>query len=225
MTSWGKHWFAFFNCHIRWEHFQQKEINITIQRSEHEKPLLVDNLSEIIFQNCPVGGCRPERWIFKAGFDGCFWQLIQGLAGSFASDFSFAVSSANLPNNLLNKCLGSPSFLCSAFTWMQIRLNLTSAGTWSQPGTYGMRQETLQRSLPSWSTHQGNVSAKGHNSASYTQIGVCRRAGAPADWEEKRFFSEITSKTQSSCGSRWLQPGNRPSRFIPLSLSWHSLLL
>lgn len=50
--------------------------------------------------------------------------------GLFSSDFSFAVSSANLLNNLLNKCLGSASFLCSAFTWMQIHMSLAFAGNW-----------------------------------------------------------------------------------------------
>lgn len=85
---------------------------------------------------------------FQRRFDGCFWRLTSELTGLFSSDFSFAVSSASLLNNLLNKCLGSASFLCFAFTWMQIHMNLTSAGNWSHLAFMGWGKKPYSDPFP-----------------------------------------------------------------------------
>lgn len=69
------------------------------------------------------------------------------------------------------------------------------------PGPDGMRQETLWRSLSWWSTHQRTVGAAVRRSTSYVQIGVCWKAEAPVNWEEKHFLLETASKPQPSCGS------------------------
>lgn len=114
----------------------------------HEKPLLVGNLSKTVFQKYPMSYCRPGWWIFKAGFNGCCWQIIQGPMVFFSSDFSFADSSANLLNKLLNKSLGSASFLCSTFTWMQIHTNLTSAGNMSHLALTGWGKKPYSNPFP-----------------------------------------------------------------------------
>lgn len=141
----------------------------------------------------------------------------RGSRSCFSSDFSLSVSSANLLTNLLNKCLGSASFLCSTSTWMQIHFNIILPGVGGAWPWWGEARNPP--AIPLLVVYPpGNCRCR---SPSFHLLRADRCL--LESWSSCKLGGEtfpLGNHFQTSTFLR-LQPGNHPSRFIPSSSSWH----
>lgn len=180
-------------------------LNETIQHSDHENPLLVGYLSETICLKYTAYSCSPGWWIFKPVFAGCFGSSLLDLWSCFLH-----ISLLQCPLLSCWISVGSDAFLCSAFTWMQIHMSLTSAGI---SRTWRLKDEARNlTAVPSLSIYPPvNISTKVPKSASHAQTGIGWRDDVPADWKEKCLLLEIFLAVFS-----WLQvaPAWEPSRYV-----------
>lgn len=141
----------------------------------------------------------------------------RGSRSCFSSDFSSSVSSDNLLTNLLNKCLDSPSFLCSTFTWMQIHFNMILPGVGGAWCWWDEARNPL--AIPLLVVYP----PENRRCRSPSFHLLCADWCLLESWSSCKLGGEtfpLGNRFQTST-FLWLQPGNHPSRFIPSSSSWH----